>query len=778
MPGHHVDAAGRAAARSLAGWLRAWTDEELAHLIQARPDLVVPVPADISVLAGRAAERTHLARVVDRLDRFTLAVLEAVLLLDPPVSPAAVAGLVGAVPTPALDRLAALGLVWGSPEVRPVGGLTGVLEHPGGLGRPARTLLRRVDRGLVAGMLAAHGLAGTADPDEAAARLAAVLPAATREAGQEEQAVLRRLDEAGSVGSVRQAQARSDPDDPSPVRRLLGRGLLIPVDPDTVEMPREVGLELRGGRWLPDVPAGPPPLAPAGAARPDLDGAGGLAATEAVRRVELLAETWAARPPAELKAGGLGQRELRTVARQLDLEEPGAALLVEIAAAAGLLGRTAALDAAFAPTAGFDAWRRGPVEDRWAALALAWLEHPAHPALVGRRDERDRPIAALSGAARYAPIRELRGALLGALSAAPAGVAPTRESLLARLDWEAPRRLTAVRAERAAEILAETDVLGITVGGALTGAGRALAAGSGPAEVAAALAAALPAPVDHLLLQADLTAVAPGPLEPDLARAMLALADVESPGSATVYRFSETSLRRALDAGWDAAAVQALLSRVGRPAVPQALAYLVDDVARRHGQLRAGAATSYLRCDDEALLAEVLADRRCAPLRLRRIAPTVLVCGVGVAAMLDGLRSAGYAPSAERPDGTVLVGPGEATRANRPLTLPVAEQPAPGPAAAARIVASLRAGDRAARQGGPPGQPAGVTATLALLEQAMSERRPVLLGYINAQGQDSRRIVEPERVGGGLLTAYDQKTQERRSFALHRITHALLLEDR
>ena len=84
------------------------------------------------------------------------------------------------------------------------------------------------------------------------------------------------------------------------------------------------------------------------------------------------------------------------------------------------------------------------------------------------------------------------------------------------------------------------------------------------------------------------------------------------------------SVRRALDAGYAADDLHALFRRRSRTPVPQALTYLIDDVARRHGGLRAGSAGAYLRSDDEALLAEVLADRRLAALSLRRLAPTVL----------------------------------------------------------------------------------------------------------------------------------------------------------
>ena len=135
-------------------------------------------------------------------------------------------------------------------------------------------------------------------------------------------------------------------------------------------------------------------------------------------------------------------------------------------------------------------------------------------------------------------------------------------------------------------------------------------------------------------MQADLTVVAPGPLEVELAREMALVADVESAGAATVYRVTEATVRRALDAGRSAADLHELFRARSRTPVPQALTYLVDDVARRHGALRAGSAGSYLRCDDEALLAAVVADRKADSLRLRRIAPTVLVAKAGVERML------------------------------------------------------------------------------------------------------------------------------------------------
>ncbi|NEB85267.1 helicase-associated domain-containing protein, partial [Streptomyces anulatus] len=194
--------------------------------------------------------------------------------------------------------------------------------------------------------------------------------------------------------------------------------------------------------------------------------------------------------------------------------------------------------------------------------------------------------------------------------------------------------------------LNEAELLGVTGRGALSSQARALL-DEGPDAAAARLAPLIPEPLDHVLLQADLTAVAPGPLERPLAEMLSVLADVESKGGATVYRFTPGSVRRALDAGQAAADLHAFLAAHSRTPVPQPLSYLIDDVARRHGHLRIGAASAYVRCDDEAVLNEILADRRSTGLRLRRLAPTVLAAQADPGSLLEALRDMGYAPAAE-----------------------------------------------------------------------------------------------------------------------------------
>src|SRR5690606_22947434 len=137
----------------------------------------------------------------------------------------------------------------------------------------------------------------------------------------------------------------------------------------------------------------------------------------------------------------------------------------------------------------------------------------------------------------------------------------------------------------------------------------------------------------------------------------------ESAGGATVYRITADSVRRALDAGVTAEDLHARMAHRSATPVPQALTYLIDDVARRHGGLRAGHCGCYLRSEDTALLDELIADRRLSHLELRRIAPTVVVTPYALHRLLDTLRDAGYAPVAEDASGATVLTKPQARRA-------------------------------------------------------------------------------------------------------------------
>jgi hypothetical protein len=406
------------------------------------------------------------------------------------------------------------------------------------------------------------------------------------------------------------------------------------------------------------------------------------------------------------------------------------------------------------------------------------------PSLVGQRDERERLITPLGPDAERGTIAALRRQVLGVLTTVPPGAAPReRDEVLARLAWQSPRRASGQR-PLASAILAEADLLGVTAAGGLTGYARELLTGAEPAAVIA-LAGALPEPVDHFLVQPDLTVVVPGPPDAELGEELALAAELESTGGANVYRVTESSVRRALDFGRSGADLQRLFTDHSRTPVPQALSYLIDDVARRHGVLRTGTASAYLRCDDEGLLARVLADRAVEPLGLRRIAPTVVIASAPPARILQVLREAGYAPAAESPDGALVGLSTDTPRApSRPTSRLVRTRPATDSTAHVdELIRRLRAGDQLSeitRRVAPAGQRIpGVTsaATLGLLREAIRGGRRIWLGYVDQQGTSSQRTIEPISMAGGTLRGHDVDTGRLEAFALHHITGVGVLDE-
>ncbi|MFJ9536958.1 helicase-associated domain-containing protein [Streptomyces sp. NPDC101225] len=846
------------APRSLAEALRLRDDTSLAELLRSRPDLITPVPTDLTQLATRAGTRASVVRALERLDRFALQTAQALAVAADPAGYGELLALMGgdegetaveaALPR-ALGTLREQALVWGGDDrLRLVRTARELLapspQHPSptGLG-PTVQEAAGMSPGRIQEIVATAGLSSTHDSVSALAALTGLFGDRTRMtalldgASAESREVLDRLVWGPPYGQVTA--------DPAPrLRWLLDRGLLLPTAPGTVVLPREVALHLRGGRAHRTTEPLPPGLVVAGTYRPQVvDTTAAGQAYTALATVEELLKDWDEGGPAVLRAGGLSVRDLKRTAVALDVTEPVAAFWVELTYAAGLLASDGEADERYAATPFYDEWLELPPAERWAQLAEAWLTATRTAGVVGGRDAKDRTLSALGPGLDRSAAPEVRHRVLTLLAGLPAGASVSAESLLARLRWERPLRGAMevppiernrergkdddLRGRLARWALSEAETLGVTGRGALSEHGRALlgapargpaaeppdgpaASGPGdklpvhhvhvtleplsPAEQATASATAarllaplLPEPLDHVLLQADLTAVAPGPLRRPLADTLDVLADVESKGGATVYRFTPGSVRRALDAGRTASDLHAFLTAHARTPVPQPLTYLIDDVARRHGHLRVGAASAYVRCDDDAMLNEILADRRAAGLRLRRLAPTVLAAQADPATLLDGLRAMGYAPAAESAEGDVLITRADAHRTPpRTAPEPVPDgPPAPDATLLAAAIRAIRAGDRASTA--PRKQPPSAggdlprtssAETLATMQAAALTGVAVWIGYVNAEGTASQRVIAPIRVEGGFVTAYDHTADEVRTYPLHRVTGvAELAED-
>ena len=200
--------------------------------------------------------------------------------------------------------------------------------------------------------------------------------------------------------------------------------------------------------------------------------------------------------PAELRAGGLGVRELKAAASHLHVDEPTAALFIEVAAEARLLASRYDEDgnAVFAPTDAFDAWTRRPPAERWSVLATAWLGTPRLPGLVGRRDAAGRAMTALAPENKSSFAAETRRSVLTEVAALPPGLVLATgtgpAALVERLAWLRPRR-PRTRAGQAVWALDEAQALGLVALGGMPAYARAVLADEdavAPAHPAAARA--------------------------------------------------------------------------------------------------------------------------------------------------------------------------------------------------------------------------------------------------------------------------------------------------
>ena len=429
--------------------------------------------------------------------------------------------------------------------------------------------------------------------------------------------------------------------------------------------------------------AGPPAVETVAYQGPDPADSARACALAALEEAERLLAVVAAEPVALLKAGGVGAREMKRLGKVARIDAARVRLWLHLGEAAGLIG---AGEGEVMATALYDEWSAAEPPQRFLILVNGWLGMDAFPLAAGLGG--GRVPAPLADAAFLGPASMVRPAVLAVLRAAPVGRTPAAKSLEAGAAWNLPLMLGFGEAGSAvacscgevhdefddepwidpafavAQVLAEAEVLGVVVAGALAPWFRFdvadLASGDvgedAIAPIVEALGSVLPPAVSEVRLQGDLTAVASGLPSAALAGLLDGCARRESSGAAAVWRFSDASIRAFLDGGGDA---EDLLSSLKGCSItgtlPQVLEYLVKDAARVHGLVDVIAATVVLVAADERLASEIEANRALGSLALRRVAPTVLVSAAGPVAALDALRFAGYAPSAHQADGAVMV---------------------------------------------------------------------------------------------------------------------------
>lgn len=788
--------------RALAEELSSRGNDSLRRLFQARPDLILPGVPDFAALAARACARVSLQRALEALTKPELQVLEALVLTtneDEGRSGSAVElrHAVGNATLGTLEAILAdlsqLALVYRAdpPDTihsasgsrrryyQPVARVREVLgSYPAGLGRCYTDLATASPvfaehAARIVNAIAALQPEGQQQPVEhhIAAAYAlerwAALPEALEGAPPRTAEVLAKFAN-WPVGAVPHAVSRIKPGQrtDNPVDWLLTHGILVPLDDEHVELARPAGLALRGGRIVPDLAMAPPAaeLTTTTAALRRNAALGAIG--DVLRTVSALAVEASGRPIETLRAGGIGTREMRRLAIALRTDPDPAVFALELAAQAGVLSLDP--DTSTWRATGAEAWLALSRPEQWLLLATVWLDTPRVASLAMSAEGSDQ-IAPLAGEGQRSDAPAVRRRVLevaAALSEESGGAegrawVVDADSIRTRIDWLQPRLGRRLRGLLEA-VLAEAALVGFTGSGSLTEVGAAVLRDDFDAA-RISLAELLPAGVDKVLLQADQTAVAPGYLDPVLARKLALLADPEGRGPATIYRFSESSLRRALDAGEDAASIHAFLAEHSSTPVPQPLAYLIDDTAARHGRIRVGRAGSFIASDDEAALAGILADPAARQLGLTQIAPTVLVSNASPQEVANVLRELGHSPAVDASlDPVVRLRRGGGAN---PLPTPEPRSPVPDHEAIEAQLAVLRTQSPI----GPNGDEAAPAMGIETLQKAIRLKRAVRLNIVDALGNSSVEELRPVSISAGRVRVFDPERETERVLSVHRI---------
>jgi len=743
--------------RTLTEALRTLPAASLRRLLQERDDLADPAPRDLTELASRATTTSSVTRALSRVDAWRAAVAEGLAALPDPAPIETLAALLDQpvqTVTAAVEDLRELGLVWGDADQL----------H---LVRPAREAFEPFPGGL-----APPSLRPLTDSQ---------IDAALERCGPAARTVLDRLLWA-PTGKVRNADGAVGRGSSSPVDQLLAAELLRPLDGDTVILPREVAWRLRDGRLRAEpVPTTPPTVT--GRTRNPLlvDRAAAGAAFGLLDDLELVVESLDSTAVRPLRTGGLATRDVTALARRLGTDAgstaggtsprtPGPAFVhltfvLECAYAARLV---ALGPAGLAPTTVYDAWLAEPAARRWRVVAEAWRASPrffarsAEPGGHALGPEAELPAAA-----------DLRRALLAALAAAEPGTVAARDEVAAALAWHRPKLGPPVDAATVTGwTWPEAAWLGLVALDAVSSFVGLVAAGP-DAPWPPGLIELFPTPVDTVVIQADLTAVASGPLDHRVAGELRQMADQESRGAGGVYRFSPASLRRAYDRGWTAAEVHDWLARRSATGVPQPLAYLVDDVGRQHGSIRVGPAASVLQVEHAAQAAALLKHPRAGELGLRQVAPTVLVAAVEEPELVVLLQDAGHAPVVEDAAGRALRPPAR-------LRLPAPARKGTNEidhGTAEVLAAALREADRRTRVAERPHGAPTTEWTLDRLRSATQQAQAVRVGYVTADGRAVERELAPLDLAAGAVRAVDRANAQVVTIPLARISAVSAVTD-
>jgi hypothetical protein len=372
----------------------------------------------------------------------------------------------------------------------------------------------------------------------------------------------------------------------------------------------------------------------------------------------------------------------------------------------------------------YESWLKWSDAKRWAHLASNWLELLGKP---GARELTTIPVgSSLSQTLRL-------GYRFADLSV---------DSRLNRLSQIA-ETIGLVSSDHA------TSWFNAVIAGELTAAEKLVVAG-------------LPTPTKKLIIQADLTLIAPGPLPTELEIRLRKIADTEQIGMASSYRLSALSVSHGLETGMKASEIRSLLTELSDRDLPQPVDYLLREAEQRFGRLRVSEVAqkghTMVTSEDNILLAEIQNNQKLKPLALHFSEKGDLHSRFDMELVYFTLRDAGYV--AVRVDG------------NNKVISPMETIERAHIAGSTNLISAdiQRLREQDAKLGSEPDD----DDLLRQIQLAIKNKATAQVVVKSSSGEAIEYLIQPVGLANGRLRAKDRKADVERTLPLASITSIIL----
>jgi hypothetical protein len=416
----------------------------------------------------------------------------------------------------------------------------------------------------------------------------------------------------------------------------------------------------------------------------------------------------------EVSKASMGLPDIKRLCAHLGKPKEYVRAIFELAKLAGLI---ALADKRFQPTDLADSWIAATQKSRWEILVRAWLE------LVGTAGTKE---------------------LSSQLAKAQSRLLPKLISSCFPLAASYP----ASRINRLAEL---ADVIGLSAAGQLASWFDLALSPTKLAAATKALERRLPAQQERIIIQGDLSIIAPGPLASSIEIALRKFADTENIGLASGYRISAQSLSVGLEEGLTQQQIRSLLEKLSGSALPQPVDYLITESASRFGRLkiRAQDQGSSLSSTDELLAKQILMDSKLKHLMLQKTGD-LINSPLDSESLYHGLRSCSYLAVRVDELGNVIA-PSSIHKSNSEV------------AAFRTQLDRLRQQDMELTSEAP-------TSDLERKIQLALRSKSSLQVELNANGKLMSYLLEPIGMANGRLRARDRKADIERTLPISAIT--------